>query len=563
MIHIASAAAVSGVWAFRRGRRAIGSDSLGFFGTRRSAICIPSPFFPHRDDAYNQVYETFCDNAGANGSEALNRLSNYSVSGTRGNTCTTGTTVDSMSYDNDGDIAAKSDVGSYVYSGVNAGPHAVTSIATNPGVNVDGVANPYFVGACPPAALRADRGDANGNMLCVSSSTSCTTGAARSYQYTSFNPRLRGGRLWPDSVSQGSNTTTIAYDPEHLRGASTTSAGVTTWHFGNPAVGLWSEMLQGSTSTWHDYLMPYGEIAAEIFSSGGVATPYYFVGDHLASTTAITTAAPALQEYDSYDAWGQRRQSDGNEWSGCTQTPRPPLSLRGYTGEEQLYAYCLVNLNGRIYDPGIGRFLSPDPTVPDPTNGQSYGRYSYVVNNPLRFADPTGYGCGDETTSCYEIHYIDGDNEPCWDCSGPGITNDVYGNPVPATNFSGGWNTVSIGWNGTNGGFWRTTSVTVTDLDPTTGQPISNTSTAQVWVPGTSETATYSINSDTIQAGINASPQTYWVIGGAAIGQYFGKQVGPLARQMGLDNLRQWGEEQGMSSFEIEEMLAAAEGAEA
>jgi hypothetical protein len=43
----------------------------------------------NRDDAYNQVYETFCYNDGANGSEALNRLSNYSVSGTGGNSCTT------------------------------------------------------------------------------------------------------------------------------------------------------------------------------------------------------------------------------------------------------------------------------------------------------------------------------------------------------------------------------------------------------------------------------------------------------------------------------------------
>src|SRR5699024_1819205 len=42
-------------------------------------------------------------------------------------------------------------------------------------------------------------------------------------------------------------------------------------------------------------------------------------------------------------------------------------------------------------NPGIGRWLSPDPTVPNPYNGQSLNRYSYVLNNPLTFVDPIGY----------------------------------------------------------------------------------------------------------------------------------------------------------------------------
>ncbi|HEY2900218.1 MAG TPA: RHS repeat-associated core domain-containing protein, partial [Polyangia bacterium] len=51
----------------------------------------------------------------------------------------------------------------------------------------------------------------------------------------------------------------------------------------------------------------------------------------------------------------------------------------------------LVNMNGRIYDPLIGRFLSPDPTVQFVANLQSFNRYTYVLNNPLRYTDPTGY----------------------------------------------------------------------------------------------------------------------------------------------------------------------------
>jgi len=42
----------------------------------------------------------------------------------------------------------------------------------------------------------------------------------------------------------------------------------------------------------------------------------------------------------------------------------------------------LVHLNGRVYDPLVGKFLSGDPYVKDTFNGQNYNRYSYVLNNP-------------------------------------------------------------------------------------------------------------------------------------------------------------------------------------
>jgi len=50
-----------------------------------------------------------------------------------------------------------------------------------------------------------------------------------------------------------------------------------------------------------------------------------------------------------------------------------------------------VHLNGRIYDPFVGRFLSADPEIQDPTHTQSYNRYTYVWNNPTNGTDPTGF----------------------------------------------------------------------------------------------------------------------------------------------------------------------------
>ena len=63
---------------------------------------------------------------------------------------------------------------------------------------------------------------------------------------------------------------------------------------------------------------------------------------------------------------------------------------RGFTGHEFLSDFNLYNMNGRLYDPVVGRFLSPDPYIADPSFTQSYNRYSYVLNNPLKYNDPTG-----------------------------------------------------------------------------------------------------------------------------------------------------------------------------
>jgi len=67
------------------------------------------------------------------------------------------------------------------------------------------------------------------------------------------------------------------------------------------------------------------------------------------------------------------------------------ITTRGFTGHEQVDAMGVIHMNGRIYDPKLGRFLQADPIVQAPKNSQSLNRYSYVLNNPLSYTDPTGY----------------------------------------------------------------------------------------------------------------------------------------------------------------------------
>ncbi len=53
--------------------------------------------------------------------------------------------------------------------------------------------------------------------------------------------------------------------------------------------------------------------------------------------------------------------------------------------------FGLINMNGRLYDPYLQRFLSPDPFIQAPGNAQNFNRYSYCLNNPLMYTDPSGY----------------------------------------------------------------------------------------------------------------------------------------------------------------------------
>jgi RHS repeat-associated protein len=147
----------------------------------------------------------------------------------------------------------------------------------------------------------------------------------------------------------------------------------------------------GGAVQWNQYLYAGGEMVGVRYDYNNAPTAIrYFDKDNLGSIATITDEGGTVVERDSFDAWGKRRFPNGNDDPGDSITS---LTTRGYTGQEELADVGLVHLNGRVYDPLIGRFTSADPVAAQPYETQGFDRYAYVNNNPLAFTDPNGF-CG-------------------------------------------------------------------------------------------------------------------------------------------------------------------------
>jgi RHS repeat-associated protein len=120
------------------------------------------------------------------------------------------------------------------------------------------------------------------------------------------------------------------------------------------------------------------EIAAGTDPLEGVL---YRHADHLGSTAILMDTNGTIIERAVYLPYG----GSVDQQDASTSTPE-----FGYTGQRFVEAAGIYDYNARMYDPALGRFLQPDPIVPEPFNSQSLNRYSYVLNNPANLIDPTG-----------------------------------------------------------------------------------------------------------------------------------------------------------------------------
>lgn len=150
--------------------------------------------------------------------------------------------------------------------------------------------------------------------------------------------------------------------------------------------GKWRELVYIPTPTGVEavYISDEGKSNFEL---------HLLTRDYLGSILQVSDQNGLVLEEYSFDAWGNRRspQSLQNSYTpGQNNNLFSGLIYRGYSGHEHLDCFGLVNMNGRLYDPLLGRMLSSDNFVQNTGSTQSYNRYSYVFNNPLKYSDPTG-----------------------------------------------------------------------------------------------------------------------------------------------------------------------------
>lgn len=299
--------------------------------------------------------------------DALNRLTSSAV--THLGTGAYSLPAVGISYSSTGNITSKSDVGTMVYGLLGATIHAVSDVA-----------------------------DVSGDISVL----------RQKVKYTPFN---KASTLLENGYEED-----ITYDADYNRVMGVLKHGSTivntryylpNCEYNVPGTGApqYVNYIQGgdglaaisSGTTMHLTYVIFGGLWIPIFVPA--PTCYYTYKDQQGSILSVTNDAGTVVAKQNFDAWGRFRNTTNWTYLGYPYTtPGTPSWLyRGYTGHEHLPQFDLINMNGRMYDPVLSRMLRPDNYIQAPFNSQNYNRFTYCLNNPATYTDPTGnyYGWDD------------------------------------------------------------------------------------------------------------------------------------------------------------------------
>ena len=246
------------------------------------------------------------------------------------------------------DYARSGSTNPYVYGSAlrnvgNAGPHAVHQVT-----KADGTVAHFSY-------------DENGNLI---------SGDGRTITYTPSNK--------PSRIVEGGLITDFHYAPDGNRHTQV-SDGVTKYYVGQDA-----EVISGAgVGRKRIYVGDY----AVIEHSGSSRTERFLHRDRLGSVDTVTNELGLTIEQHGFGPFGTPR---GAQWEDNGARLASSVTDRGFTDHEHLDAHRLIHMNGRAYDPRLGRFLSVDPLIQTADN-RGLNPYSYVQNNPLSGTDPSGY----------------------------------------------------------------------------------------------------------------------------------------------------------------------------
>ncbi len=213
--------------------------------------------------------------------------------------------------------------------------------------------------------------------------------------YTSFDlPRQIQG------ASNGSSTFAYGAGGERVRKTTNTGEVITL-------EGLYERRVENGVTSHVFYLSAGHKIIGQVTCDGaGVCDPPVFYHHDPLGTVDTLTVNGAVFGRQKRDPFG-RLYTPGN-----FTDPTPTVSL-GFIGQPEDRQEGLINLNRRLYDANIGRFISPDPLVKSLLDGQAYNRFAYASNNPLSFIDPSGLlavgsSDGDSESNPGSLQTIDG-----------------------------------------------------------------------------------------------------------------------------------------------------------
>ena len=231
---------------------------------------------------------------------------------------------------------------------INPGPSAYTGCTQESGFSYTVNSNNQISGWCY---------DASGNLLAESAPPCADT---PTYSYNAEN--------------QLTSTAGVTYEYDGDGNRVSKSSGILYWYGGgnNPIAET-----DASGNTINEYIFFSGKRIAREDAAGNIV---YYVADHLGTSRIISDASGTILDDSDFYPFGGERPA---------MTPTSGSNYK-FTGKERDTESGLDELMFRYFASSTGRFMSPDPFGAQASNPQTLNKYAYVVNNPLRFVDPTG-----------------------------------------------------------------------------------------------------------------------------------------------------------------------------
>jgi len=234
--------------------------------------------------------------------------------------------------------------------------------------------------------------DANGNLKAATDETTL-------FNINSDRQLTYNGVDKPTNISFEGKTVDFEYDANTTRTVKTVTSGsnvtITTY-----IDKQYEQIVDGSDTRFRYHIFAGNRLVSVItkWKNAAKTDKHYVHTDHLGSVDVLTDHNGNRLRHYNYDVFGKpillSNYTSVPSWYSKTVNEfanSSKYTSRGYTGHEMDYGLELINMNARLYDPWIGRFITPDSIIPDMENPHALNRYAYVYGNPLRYVDPSGH----------------------------------------------------------------------------------------------------------------------------------------------------------------------------